>query len=279
MSSNLKYGGSIPSFSVYLFWTMFLMLSNLFQPSFFSTFYADPLEQFEAFRLADVTLLRWITNVGLTTACVCVIWLYLTIFHSNILKDAYDFVMSITFGLVKSIVKENLPLERQQYFLPFYFLFGFIFFINLFGLVPFSFTPTSCICVTFFLSSMHYIGINFLAIWTSKWKVLNLFLPSGVPIAGAPFLIIIEFISYLARVFSLSIRLFANMMSGHALLKILSGFSWNLGKAGVIFLFIAIVPWSLVTLIMFLEILVAFLQAYVFTVLIAVYTHDVLVSH
>lgn len=71
---------------------------------------------------------------------------------------------------------------------------------------------------------------------------MGLFLPSGVPVEGAPFLIAIEFISYVARVFSLAIRLFANMMSGHALLKILSGFAWNLGKVGGVFIFVAIVP-------------------------------------
>jgi F0F1-type ATP synthase membrane subunit a len=143
---------------------MMINYVHLLQISFLSTFYADPLEQFEAFRLADLPLIRWFTNVALSMCCVCVIWLYLTVFHANILKDAYDFVMSISFGLVKSIIKENLPLDRQQYFVPFYFLFGFIFFINLFGLIPFSFTPTSCISVTFFISATHYIGINFLAV-------------------------------------------------------------------------------------------------------------------
>jgi len=112
-----------------------------------------------------------------------------------------------------------------------------------------------------------------------KWEIQNLFLPSGVPIFIAPFLVIIEFISYIAKVFSLSIRLFANMMSGHALLKILIGFSWALLSSGSALILLSIFPWIIVTAIMFLEMLIAFLQAYVFIILLSIYINDVLSSH
>jgi len=94
-----------------------------------------------------------------------------------------------------------------------------------------------------------------------------------------PFLILIELISYIARVFSLSIRLFANMMSGHALLKILIGFSYALLGTGTVMMLLAAFPWLIVTAIMFLELLIAFLQAYVFTILITLYANDVLNMH
>jgi len=259
---------------------MTLLLHSFFKNTFTATIaFADPLEQFEVFKLINIPQLGILTNMSLISICVVSIWTYLLNYHYAFMKEAYDFIISLTFGLVRSIVVENLPLERQQYFVPFYYLFGFIFLSNLVGMVPYSFTPTSSFVLTFFLALTHFVGINFIAVLNSRWEVASLFLPSGVPAAGAPFLIAIEFISYVARVFSLAIRLFANMMSGHALLKILSGFSWSLAKAGVVFLFVALIPWTTVTAIMFLELLVAFLQAYVFTVLIVVYTSDVLVAH
>jgi ATP synthase subunit 6 len=96
---------------------------------------------------------------------------------------------------------------------------------NMVGLIPYSFTATSSFVITFFLALSYFIGINIISVFKNKWTTPNLFLPSGVPLAIAPFLILIEMVSYFAKVFSLSIRLFANMMSGHALLKILIGFS------------------------------------------------------
>ncbi len=160
-----------------------------------------------------------------------------------------------------------------------FFLFFFILVANLVGLIPYSFTITSSFMVTFYIALSHFIGINLIGLFEHKWKLSNLLLPSGVPLMIAPFLILIELVSYIAKVLSLSIRLFANMMSGHALLKILIGFAWGLLTAGSIYTLIAIVPWAIVTVIMFLEALIAFLQAYVFTILITIYINDVLVEH
>ena len=129
------------------------------------------------------------------------------------------------YNLVASVLNANTSLKRKEYFSILYFLFLFILFANLFGLIPFTFTITSSFVVTFFLAATHFIGINIIGVYKNGRKFLDLFLPSGVPLVIAPFLVIIELISYIAKVFSLSIRLFANMMSGHALLKILIGFS------------------------------------------------------
>jgi F-type H+-transporting ATPase subunit a len=104
-------------------------------------------------------------------------------------------------------------------------------------------------------------------------------LPSGAPFAIAPFLIFIEAVSYIARVLSLSIRLFANMMSGHALLKILIGFSWTLLTSGSLLIALSLFPWLIVTVVMFLELLIAFLQAYVFAILVTIYINDILTFH
>jgi len=191
-----------------------------------------------------------------------------------------NFLQSTLSSIIGSVLKSNTSLERNEYLSILYFLFLFIFTCNVFGLMPYTFTLTSSFMVTIFLAATHFIGINIIGAYKQSWHFLNLFLPSGVPLFIAPFLVIIEVISYFAKVLSLSIRLFANMMSGHALLKILIGFSWVLCSTfNPMFVGISIFPWLIVTLILVLEALIAFLQAYVFVVLIAIYLNDVTSSH
>lgn len=246
-----------------------------------------PLDQFEIIVLA----FYW-TGIGMPVGAtlltnltiICALNVFLirillgTIFDKGNF-NVWELILRECYNLVKSIIKSNTSLKRYQYFTILFFLFGFILLANLVGLIPYSFTITSSFVVTFFLALSHFIGINIIGLFKHKWKITNLFLPSGVPLAIAPFLIIIELVSYIAKVFSLSIRLFANMMSGHALLKILIGFSWSLLTAGSIYILVAIFPWIIVTIIMFLEALIAFLQAYVFTILVTIYINDVLVEH
>jgi len=130
----------------------------------------------------------------------------------------YEFVY---FNVLSENVKKNGPL----YFPILFTIFIFIFFCNLLGMIPFSFTVTSHIVVTLGLAIMAFFGINVIGIKTHGFHMLSLFLPSGAPIALAPLLVMIELVSYSFRVISLALRLFANMMSGHCLLKILAGFA------------------------------------------------------
>jgi ATP synthase subunit 6 len=129
-------------------------------------------------------------------------------------------------NLISGLQKENLQLTRQYFYLPIMYLFQLILISNLTGLAPFAFTLTSSFVVTFFLASAFFIFINVIGTYNLQYEMFNLFLPSGTPLWIIPFLVLIELLSYVARVFSLSIRLFANMMSGHALLKILIGFAF-----------------------------------------------------
>jgi ATP synthase subunit 6 len=130
----------------------------------------------------------------------------------------YEFIY---FNVLSENVKKNGPL----YFPILFTVFTFIFFCNLLGMIPFSFTVTSHIVVTLGLAIMVFFGINVIGIKTHGFHMLSLFLPSGAPIALAPLLVMIELVSYSFRVISLALRLFANMMSGHCLLKILAGFA------------------------------------------------------
>lgn len=153
-------------------------------------------------------------------------------------------------------------------------------FCNLIGMIPYSFTITSAFSITLFLSLGFFIGVNIIGCLIHGTDILNLFLPGGAPLPIVPFLIIIEIISYFARIFSLSIRLFANMMSGHTLLKILIGFSWNMFNCGSkLIILLALIPFFIVFVITGLELAIAFLQAYVFTVLICIYLNDVFAFH
>lgn len=246
-----------------------------------------PLDQFEIF----VWFFYWsgiVMPVGPAVITNLTVILVLNVFVFRLLLgcifdrgalNSWEFFLLSIYDLVKSIVRSNTSLKRNQYFALFFFLFCYILMANMVGLIPYSFTATSSFVITFFLALSYFIGINILSVFKNKWTTSNLFLPGGVPLAIAPFLILIEIVSYVAKVFSLSIRLFANMMSGHALLKILIGFAWDLLTKGSFFILLSFLPWVIVTVIMFLEALIAFLQAYVFTVLITIYVNDALVQH
>lgn len=253
----------------------------------FSLFFNHPLDQFEIFSLffywAGINM-----PVGTSVVTNLTVILLFNVFLIRLMFSAvfdrgnfnvWEFIMREIYDLVKSIVKSNTSLKRNQYFSILFYLFIFILVSNLVGLIPYSFTATSSFVITFFLALSYFIGINIVGIFQQQWHIANLGLPGGVPLLIAPFLILIEIVSYVAKVFSLSIRLFANMMSGHALLKILIGFSWGLLTAGPLYIFIAVLPWIIVTVIMFLEALIAFLQSYVFTILVTIYINDVLVEH
>lgn len=160
-----------------------------------------------------------------------------------------------------------------------FFIFFYISISNLAGLIPYSITTTSFLVLTYFLSSSYFISVNIVGLRLHGSKFFSLFIPEGTPFHLIPFLIIIEFISYIARIASLSIRLFANMMAGHTLLKILSGFLWDS--------IISLLPWSGYAVILFLiilvvsilELLIAFLQSAVYLILVSIYLNDVVKLH
>jgi F-type H+-transporting ATPase subunit a len=131
---------------------------------------------------------------------------------------------------------------------------------------------------------MFFGGVNLIGVFTHGWKVLEAFIPAGVPTAIMPFLVLIEIISYFSRVISLSVRLFANMMSGHTLLKILLAFFWLLfnnltSSLPIVETLVEILPWMIILTVTLLECAIAYLQAYVFTVLIAIYLNDCVNLH
>ncbi len=179
-------------------------------------------------------------------------------------------ISEICYEFIANMVRDNVGTEGRRYF-PFIFtLFVFILFSNMLGMMPYSFTTTSHIIVTFALAFVVFIGVTLIGILKNGFGFLRLFVPSGVPFVLLFLLVPIELISYFVRPISLSVRLFANMMAGHTMLKVFGGFVISLGLA------LGWAPLVFLVALTGLEIGIAFLQAYVFTILSCLYLHDAL---
>jgi len=194
------------------------------------------------------------------------------------------YILELVLQELMILVFRNVGLVMGQVYFPWLvYIFLVLTALNLVGMIPYSFTITSHIIVTFTLSFTLFIGINIRSIIDKQFTFFGLFLPSGAPDIISPFLVVIELISYIARVFSLAIRLFANMMAGHTLLKILIGFSFTIASQNITsnwpLVFVALVPFFIVYIITFLEVAIALLQGYVFTVLMCLYIKDLHVAH
>lgn len=245
----------------------------------------SPLEQFQIIDLLSISILDSyklsLTNIGLYLIIVTfLIIAFMTLSKVNLLADKSSLIQEGIYDSVLSIVKDQIGNKNEKYF-PFIFsLFVFILFSNLIGLIPYSFTPTSHIILTLSLSVAIWIGVTILGIRLHKLSFFSLFVPVGTPLALVPFLVIIELISYTARALSLGIRLGANMISGHILLKILSSFIWKLNSYGIgLAIIIGFIPMIIFTAIVGLELAVAIIQALVFIILTSSYIRDAIYLH
>jgi len=177
------------------------------------------------------------------------------------------------------MVRSNVGNEGRPYF-PFIFtLFMFILFSNLLGLIPYSYTVTSQIVVTFAMALFIFIGVTIIAVVKHGFHFFSFFIPSGAPKALLPLIFVIEVISYFIRPVSLSVRLFANMLAGHTMLKVFGGLAVMIAGAGGIFVAGSILPLVAIVGLTGLEVLVACLQAYVFTILTCMYLNDAIHLH
>ncbi len=176
------------------------------------------------------------------------------------------------YEFIANMIRDNVGSGGKKFF-PFIFsLFIFTLFGNILGMIPYGFTFTSHIAVTFFMAMVVFLGVTLIGLFKHGLHFFSLFFPHGAPLFTAPILIPIEIVSYLSRPISLSVRLFANMTVGHVLLKVLAGFVVALGIFGV-------VPLVVLVAITALELLIALLQAYIFTILCCIYLNDALHLH
>ena len=172
---------------------------------------------------------------------------------------------------------ENI--KGEKYFPFISVLFLFILLVNLVGLVPYSFTITSHLIVTFTLSFSIFIGVNIICVKIHKFEMLSLFIPSNTSFGLALLLVPIEFVSYIFKPISLGVRLFANLMAGHTLLKVIVGFSWSMLLLDDVLSFFHVAPLLVLVILMGLELAVAVIQAYVFTILTCIYLNDSINLH
>lgn len=185
----------------------------------------------------------------------------------------------VSYEFIYNMVDEQVGHGGRKFF-PFVFtLFMFVLFGNLIGLLPYAFTFTSHIAVTFTLALVVFILVTAVALAIHGSKFFGYFFPEGAPLALAPIIIPVEIISYLSRVVSLSVRLFANMVAGHVMLKVFATFVVLLGSLGVVGIIGAAAPLALNVALVGFEVLVAFLQAYVFAILTCIYLHDAVHLH
>jgi F-type H+-transporting ATPase subunit a len=183
-------------------------------------------------------------------------------------------VAELSYEFVANTLRNATGAEGMK-FLPFVFtLFIFVLFANLIGLIPYSFTVTSQLIVTAILALTVFLIVVIYGLWKNGWHFVSLFVPKGVPVYFLPMIVPIEVLSFLSRPVSHSVRLFANMLAGHITLQVFAAFIIMLAGAGVLGVFGATIPFIMVVLLFALELLVAFVQAYVFSILTCIYLND-----
>ena len=237
----------------------------------------NPMHQFNVYRIGPEIRLGNV-DISFTNASLFMIISALAIIsvffvgtkRKTIVPTKIQLLTELSYTFVSKMISDTAGSKAKPYF-PFIFsLFMFVLFCNMLGMLPYSFTVTSHIIVTFALAAVVFIGVTIIGFANHGVGYLKLFIPSGVPVVLLPLIVIIEIISYLARPVSLSVRLFANMMAGHTMLKVFGGFVISLGIIG------GWLPLGFTVALTGLEILIAFLQAYVFAILTCIYLSDAL---
>lgn len=192
----------------------------------------------------------------------------------SLVPGRMQLIAELSYEFVANMVRDNAGAEGMKFF-PFVFsIFVFVLTANMMGMIPYSFTVTSHIAVTFAMSMVIISIVLVYGLMRNGLKFFRLFLPSGVPWPLIPILVPIEIISFLTRPVSLSVRLFANMLAGHTMLKVFAGFVVSIGSKGGVFFLAAAVPLAGAIGLMGLEFLVAFLQAFIFSILTCIYLND-----
>jgi F-type H+-transporting ATPase subunit a len=251
---------------------------------------ANPMEQFEIKSIFPVVEhgqeLPWyaLTNSSLWMLIALVVvsaFMLISTSKMAIVPGRMQAAVESMYGFISDMMHENIGPEGKRYIPLVFSLFIFVLAANLLGLIPWvhAFTPTSHIAVTFALAAIVFIVVLAVGFMRHGLHFFALFIPKGVPWYIAWFVVIIEFMSFLSRPFTLAIRLFANMTAGHVLMKVFGGFVVSLGAAGGIVAFASILPMVTNIALTALELLIAVVQAYVFALLTSIYLNDAVNLH
>lgn len=252
-----------------------------------------PLEQFQIISLFSIKLFSLdfsVTNLVLINTIVLVLFSLIISFSGSnknyfeqtsfyFIPNTWQVLIELVYETASQLLFDNINEEGEKYFPFISVLFSFILFSNLIGLIPYSFTVTSHLIVTFTLSVSVFIGVNIICIKRYKFHMLSLFIPANTSFGLALLLVPIEFVSYIFKPISLGVRLFANLMAGHTLLKVIVGFAWSMLLLEDFLSFAHILPLLILVILMGLELAVALIQAYVFTILTCIYLNDSINLH
>ena len=240
----------------------------------------NPMHQFNVYKIGPEIKINGIdlsfTNASLfmlISGIFISLFLLLGTKDRKIVPGKFQLISEMLYNFISKMISDTAGKKAKPYFSFIFSLFIFVLFCNMVGMLPYSFTVTSHIIVTLAFAMFIFIGVTILGFVIHGFKYLKIFVPSGVPVVLLPIIMVIEIISYLSRPVSLSVRLFANMMAGHTMMKVFGGFVVSLGIVG------GWLPLSFSVALTGLEILVAFLQAYVFAILTCIYLNDALNLH
>ncbi len=246
----------------------------------------SPLEQFSIISLVPIHFGNFylsFTNSSLIMLIATALFLsyfnFVTTNGGQLIPGYKQSLMELMFEFISNLIEEQIGKQGKKFFPLIFTIFTFILICNLIGMIPYSFTVTSHLVVTFGLSVSIFIGVTIVGFQKHGLHFFSFLLPPGAPLMLAPLLVVLELVSYSFRAISLGVRLFANMMAGHTLVKILAGFGWTMMSVGGIMYAISLIPMGIVFALTGLELGVACLQAYVFTILTCIYLNDAIHLH
>src|ERR1700726_1219576 len=241
----------------------------------------DPIHQFEIKNLFKIGQIGdhaiYFTNSSaymlLTVAVICLLTVR-GMKGRQLVPGRYQSMAELSYVFVANMIRSTAGEDGMKFFALVYSLFMFILVSNLIGIIPYTFTVASHIIVTAAFALLVFFTVLIYGFYKNGLKFFKIFVPSGIPIYILPLVVAIEIISFLSRPIAHSVRLFANMLAGHITLKVFAGFVTMLGAMGIVGWFGAVLPLGLTVALTALELLVAFLQAYVFAILTCIYLND-----
>lgn len=239
----------------------------------------NPLEQFKIKKIVDIEMFGY--DISLTNSALFMILaassilIYFTIAFNTkrLIPNRLQISAEIIYRMIYDMLEQNVGNKGREFVPLIFTIFLFILTCNLFGLLPYGFTVTSHISVTFFIAMMVFLLISFVGFYLHGLHFFSLLMPAGTPLWLAPLMIVIELFTYLARPVSLSLRLTANMIAGHVLLKVIAGFVVSMA------LYLKFIPIPFIIILVGFEVFVAILQAYIFAILSCVYLNDAINLH
>jgi F-type H+-transporting ATPase subunit a len=241
----------------------------------------DPIHQFNIHKIFTIghignQEIAFTNSSAYMLLAVAVIGLLMLATSRNLVPGRLQSIAEISYEFVANTIRSTAGAEGMKFFPLIFSLFMFIAVSNMIGIIPYTFTVASHLVITAALALLVFFIVLIYGFWKNGLKFFKLFVPSGIPVFILPLVVFIEVFSFFLRPVSHSVRLFANMLAGHIALKVFASFVPLLAALGIAGYFGAVLPLGMVIALTALELLVAFLQAYVFTILTCIYLNDTL---